>query len=143
MKTKLSGSEFVAEVSNVIRQELKCAKWIESLYNVFESRGEIRTFEELAFEAKSFQRLSRLFAAGISEDTAKKKVEVEIESTFKRFSQLLEQAASGLQDKDSEQLKKEFLTSTVDSFENMRVLLADFSKVKDFYLKKRDKGGFD
>ncbi|MFZ1081715.1 MAG: hypothetical protein WAO19_07300 [Candidatus Kryptoniota bacterium] len=141
MKTKLSGSEFVAEVPHALGQKLRFARWIELLYDVFDARGESRLFKKLASEAKSFQKLTRLVAVGISDDAAKKIVEGEIGSTLKRFCQLLGQAARCFQDENGEQFKKEFLGAAADSFENIRTLLEDFSKIKDFYLMKRDIGG--
>ena len=65
--------------------------------------------KKLASEAKSFQKLTRLVAVGISDDAAKKIVEGEIGSTLKRFCQLLGQAARCFQDENGEQFKKEFL----------------------------------
>ncbi|MGO9481173.1 MAG: hypothetical protein ACLP05_05270 [Candidatus Kryptoniota bacterium] len=143
MKRKKTGSEFVAEVSNALAQRLKCPEWIELLYDVLEKRGESQVFEELAFEGKSFQKLTRLFGAGISDEATKEKIEVEIGSALKRFYQLLERTASGFQEEDRKQFEREFLSPTASSFENVRTLLNDFSMVKDFYLLRRDKGSLN
>ena len=134
-----TGSEFIADVSHTIGVQLAYAKWIEAIYDGCERRGKIRVFEELAFEAKSFQKLTRVAAAGITDDSARKKIELEISESFKRFAGLLESVSDFL-DGDGEQFRKDFLVSMAASFGNIRTLLDDFSIIKQFYLIKRDAG---
>lgn len=102
--------------------------------------GNDNAFKQLAFEAKIFQRLSRLFAVGISDDNAKEKVKTEVENTLKRFSEMLENILDSLNENDKEDFRKEFLSRTANSPRNLIALLGDFSIVKDYYLVRRDKG---
>ncbi|HUI31109.1 MAG TPA: hypothetical protein VLX91_12925 [Candidatus Acidoferrales bacterium] len=135
-----SGSEFVIRVAASLGKKLIFEKWIELLYDVCESRDESRTFEELAFEAKSFRRLMRLLKSGISDREAREKVETEIQNTLKRFSALVESASTDFKESEREQFEIQFFGSASSSFENLTKLLDDFSRIKDFYLMKRDSG---
>jgi hypothetical protein len=138
LKTKPTGSEFVAQVSDSLGENLRFGKWVAMLYDACESRGENRVFNQLAFEAKSLQRLTRLSSKGISDNSAKDKVQTEISNTLQRFSQLLEQSSSLIQENDSRQFRMQFLGTSKESFDSLIGLLDDFVKVKDYYLKNRD-----
>lgn len=141
LKSELTGSEFVIHVSNAIGQELKFGEWIASFFDVFNSGAQSQIFEDFAFEAKSFQRLRRLLATGVSDKVAKEKIEVEIGATLKRFLALLEQAASSLGPNEREEFRKQFLDPSSSSSDSIVTLLDDFSKIKDFYLRERDARG--
>lgn len=132
-----NGKAFVVEISQVIKRKLKHPEWIEFLYNTSTTHG--GAFEQLAFEAKSFEKLRRLVAKGISDEAAKKKIEIELKAVTRRFSQLLEQAISSFHNEEKKQFKEKFLSPTPDSFKNINELLSDFAVVKDFYLINRDK----
>jgi hypothetical protein len=138
-EARLTGSEFVARVSRPPGQRLKFGEWVELLYDVFEAHGEGRAFEDIAFEAKSFQKLTRLLATGISDNAARAKVEVEIKGALERFIRLLERGSSNLQSNEREEFRKQFLGPAAP-IDNVMVLLGDFSKIKDFYLGEHDAG---
>ncbi len=138
LKTGLTGSEFVNQVSNSIGEKLRFGEWIALLFDVFNSSGENEMFNDLSFEAKSFQKLKRMLATGISDEAAKKKIELEIGATLKRFSSLLERGASYLASNERKEFLKQFLDFSSPSFDNVIALSEDFSKIKDFYLMERD-----
>lgn len=141
MRSKTNGHEFVAKVSDSLGEKLKFGEWVELLYDVLETNHGSRVFEKLSFEAKSYNRLARLFASGISNDSVKEKVGIEIQSALKRFAELLEQASDNLERRDRERFRKQFFEPTTEAFENITKLLDDFSKIKDFLLKERDEIG--
>ncbi len=131
----------MAKVSDSVGEKLKFGEWVELLYDVLEINPGSQVFEKISFEAKSYNRLARLFASGISNDSAKEKVGIEIQNALKRFAELLEQASDNLERRDRERFRKQFLEPTTEAFENMTKLIDDFSKIKDFFLKERDEIG--
>ncbi len=140
MNQKPNGSEFIASASAALGQKFWYGEWITALYDTCEKSDTLSLFDEIAFNAKSFQKIARLLSAGIPDDNAKRKVASELENSFKRFSMLLEKVLENFQEEQREKFRKEFLTPTADSFERMKMLLDDFAKIKDFYLVRRDKG---
>ena len=140
MKTTITGREFVGRVTNSINQQLEFPEWVSLLFDICQANSVIHVFDNLAFEAKSYQRLSKLLGTGISDNSAKAKIETESHNAIKRFSELLESIAPFIKEKKRAELEKKFFQLTPDSFESMVDLVADFSKVKDYYLIKRDSG---
>ena len=138
MKRKLSGSEFVAEVSASVVRNLVNVKWIELLYDACGDDERDRLFGDLAFEAKSYRKLSRLQEAGIADANARGKITTEIAGVLARFSHSLETISSQMNQHDGELFANRFLRSDPDSFANLIALVEDFSSIKDFYLAQRD-----
>jgi len=134
---RLAGSEFAARVSGSAGQDLRFGKWVALMYDVLLARDEFRTFEDLAFEAKSFQKLTRLLSTEVLDNSARDKVEAESKGAFERFIALLERATSSLQSHEREELGKQFLNPS-SSAGDVMALLDDFSKIKDFYLREHD-----
>ena len=139
MSQKLNGSELIALASATLGYKFECWEWIEVLYDACLETDTAFLFDALASNAKSFQKLTRLLAAGISDDKARKKVASELQDTFGRFSGLLERVLENCHENDGENFRKEFLIPSAESFEKMKTLLNDFARLKDFYLARRDK----
>ena len=152
-----TGNEFVASVSSTIAKRLKFEKWVSILYDVsthgatsgIESELEVKSgsnsgsdyaFRRLAFEAKTFQKLSRISIGRVADDVTRAKFTDEITNSLKRFTDILVSVADDLNDQDKENFKSEFLDPTEVSFGNLVGLLDDFSAIKDYYLFQRDEG---
>ncbi len=152
------GNEFVESVSSTLARKLKFEKWVSILYDAsiragtsdtedhMEARpgnkeGSDHTFKQLAFESKTFQKLSRISTSRVTDDNTKEKVNAEIEDSLKRFTDILGDVVDNLDKHDKENFKKEFLNPTKDQLANLLGLLDDFSTIKDYYLARRDEGG--
>ena len=136
---KISGSEFVSQVSNVLGQGIRQTRWIAILFDECTTGGEIQTFESLAFEAKSFQKLSRLSEKGMSNVAGSEKIELEMRSTMKRIIRLLDSVSMRLGEEARIDFRRQFRDDASPG--ELLTLLDDFAKIKDFYLRMRDKEG--
>lgn len=138
LEGKPTGREFLNLVAASVGKNLRFERWVEILYDVLEDGREGGAFEDLAFEAKAFHSLKRALVSGTANNTARKKVEVEIENALRRFSELLWRASNGFNEIDREEFRRLFLDTA--GVGNTIALLDDFSTIKDFYLKRRDTG---
>ncbi len=140
MNQKLSGVEFTDLIAETLGHSLKNAEFVAILFETCQLEGKSSTFKDLAFHAKSFQKIARLLTTDKVGEDAKLKARAELEGALKKFSGVLENVLSWLPKEKREAFHAEFLLPTPDSFLKLRGLLDDFARVKDFYLIERDKG---
>lgn len=102
--------------------------------------GMSAAFNDLAFYAKSFQKVTRLLSDEKLDDRTKEIAAEELKSLITKFTGSLEIILSSLTLEEREVLRSRFLTVTQDSFRNLRTLMDDFVEVKDYLLLERDEG---
>lgn len=140
MNPNLSGTEFVSQVTGTLGQKLENPELVAILFETCRSEGLATSFMDLALYAKSFQKIARLLSADRANDDTKDKARAELEGLVNKFSELVEKILSKLPEEKREEFQVNFLLPTPGSFRNLRELLNDFVKVKDFLLLERDKG---
>lgn len=138
MEKKTTGNEFVSQVIDMLGQGIKQARWIAILFDGCAASGEIQIFERLAFEAKSFQKLTRLSERGISNVAGREKIEVEMRSTMERITRHLDSVLMRLGEEARIDFQRQFRDDGLSG--ELLTLVDDFARIKDFYLRKRDKG---
>ncbi len=121
-------------------QSLENAELVAILFETCAREGMMSSFKELALYAKGFQKIARLLSADTANDDTKARARTELEGFIKKFSDLVERILSRLPKERREAFQINFLLPTPGSFRNLRALLNDFIKVKDFLLAERDKG---
>jgi BMFP domain-containing protein YqiC len=140
LNQNLSGAEFAAQLTETLGQKLENPELVAILFETCQSEGISASFKHLALYAKSFQKIARLLSTDRANDDTKNKVRAELEGLLKKFSELVERILSRLPKEKREEFQMNFLLPTPGSFRNLRELLNDFVKVKDFLLVERDKG---
>jgi hypothetical protein len=140
LNQNLNGTEFTALVAETIGQRLENAELVAILFETCTKEGMMSSFKELALYAKGFQKIARLLSADMANDETKAKARTELEGFIKKFSDLVERVLSRLPKEKRETFQVNFLLPTPGSFRNLRALLNDFIKVKDFLLVERDRG---
>lgn len=140
MNPNLSGAEFTARIVKALGQSLENPDLVAVLFETCEREGMLSSFKELALYAKSFQKIARLLSTDTVNDETKSTARTELEGFIKKFSDLVERILSRLPKEKRETFQVNFLLPTPGSFRNLRALLNDFVKVKDFLLLERDKG---
>ncbi len=111
------------------------------LYESSRDKGGLALFSDLAFVAKSFQKLKHLLDKGISDETLSSRLSKEAEDTFNKFLSLMSEAAEYLPDAEKKDLRDGFLAASGEAISKTVNLLEDFSVVKDFFLSRRDMEG--
>lgn len=139
MSRNLSGTELVARVAETTGAPLENQELVAVLFDTCDREGMSSSFKDLALYAKSFQKVSRLLSADRSNDDTKSTARTELEELLKSFSDLVETIVSKLPDERRSEYQTNFLLPTPESFRNLRTLLNDFVKVKDYFLTERDK----
>jgi len=134
------GKELADSVFSALGRQFTHRGTVEELYDGCAAAGNVFLIEEIAFVAKSYEKLSRLLEGRISDEDARAKVATELENTVARFLQLLERASDYLADDLRSQFKRTFLESSQHSFVEMMEILSDFSILKDYLLFSRDEG---
>lgn len=136
----MSGAEFTSVVVETLGQKLENPDLVAILFDTCSREGMMSSFKELALYAKSFQKIARLLSTDMANDETKAKARTELEGFIKKFSDLVERILARLPKERRETFQVNFLLPTPGSFRNLRALLNDFIKVKDFLLVERDKG---
>ncbi len=139
MSLQPDGKAFVDLVATTVGRELSYGKFLGMLYEHCSRSGKLSLFSDLAFVAKSFQKLKRLLEDGVSDETSKAKISHEAQDALQRFLSMLAEASDDLPGNEKEVFNREFLVRSQDSFERALGLLDDFSIVKDFFLSQRDR----
>ncbi len=83
-------------------------------------------------------KLSRVSQRGISISEGSEKIGVELRNTVDRFNGLLDTVLERLNEKSSTDFRLLFREG--GSSGELLALIADFAKIKDFYLTNRDNG---
>lgn len=139
MSPNPSGTEFVASVAESTGGPLENQELVAVLFDTCEREGMSASFKDLALYAKSFQKVARLLSADRSNDDTKSTARTELEGLLKSFSDLVETIVSKLPEDERSEYQTNFLQPTPGSFRNLRALLNDFGKVKDYLLEERDR----
>lgn len=140
MNESHDGDSFVTSVENSTGRRLSNGKTVGLLYDGCIKSDDLRTFDELAFVAKSFRKLNQRLSLGLPDEESRAKFRMELDEAVKRFRALLEKASATLDSDQRKNLVHGFLMLTPESFERMQSLMSDFSVVKDYYLIMRDSG---
>ena len=140
MNPSLSGTEFVGQVTGTLGHKLENPELVAILFETCRTEGMWTSFKDLALYAKSFQKIARLISTERVNDDTKNKARAELEGLIKKFSELVEKILSKLPEERRKEFRVNFLLPAPGSFRNLRELLNDFVKVKDFLLLERDKG---
>ena len=141
MKRHPDGKAFVVLVSSTTGRELHFGELIGELYESCSDKGCLALFSDLAFVAKSFQKLKHLLDKGISDETVNSRLSMEAEDTFNKFVSLLSEAADCLPDAEKKDMRDGFLAASGEAISKTVSLLEDVSGVKDFFLSRRDLEG--
>lgn len=140
MNQSQSGTEFAAKVAETTGQELENPEIVADLFETCEREGMMSSFKDLALYAKSFQKVARLLSTDRSNDDMKRSAKTELEGFLKNFSNTVEKIVFRLPPEKQKDYQTNFLLPTPGSFRNLRALLNDFVKVKDYMLAERDRG---
>ena len=140
MNQSQSGTEFAAKVAETTGQELENPEIVADLFETCEREGMMSSFKDLALCAKSFQKVARLLSTDRSNDDMKRSAKTELEGFLKNFSNTVEKIVFRLPPEKQKDYQTNFLLPTPGSFRNLRALLNDFVKVKDYMLAERDRG---
>lgn len=127
-------------MSETLGGKLENPELVAVLYDTCVKEGMPATFRDLALYAKSFQKVAKLLSTDRANDATKNTARAELEGLVKRFSDLIERILSRLPKEKREEVRTNFLLPSPSSFANLRALLNDFVKVKDYLLIERDKG---
>ncbi len=138
MSQQPDGRAFAVLVSSTVGKELNFPDEVGKLYEACSKSGQLSVFSDLAFLAKSFQKLSRLLEAGISDDDVKSRISGEAEDALKKFLDSLGKVRGCLPEDTGRDLLGKFLGANENAFSNALGLLEDFGIVKDFFLSRRD-----
>lgn len=133
------GKAFVDLVTSTVGQELNYGVFVGMLYEYCSRGNMLSLLGDLAFAAKSFQKLKRLMEAAGFDETSRVRISNEAQEALKKFLNLLSEAADNFPDGDRESFRREFLDMSQSSLERALGLLDDFSLVKDFFLSQRDR----
>lgn len=139
MKRKLSGTDLTARIEEALGSKLDNPGAVALLFDTCSGEGRLQAFKELAMYAKSLQKIAKLLSTDRIDDAARDAAKHELGALLKRFSDLVESVASKLPDEKRDEVRRDFLLPTEESSANLRTLLKDFMKVKDFLLIERDK----
>lgn len=138
-KIETNGKELIENAEAVLGKKFEFEEWISVLFDACRRSEDTRLFEDLAFHAKSFQKLYRLMNSSKADSSEKSGVASELKGSLTRFSHMLEKAIDYLPPESSGAFRQQFLTPSNGAFENMRKLIDDFGRLKDFLLIRRDK----
>ncbi len=139
MKPKLTGDEFVALVEESSATKLSHPQAVSSLYESSAQLDDLSGFGDLALYAKSFQKVSRLLSAGKANDETVSTAKGELESLMNKFLNVMRRLSDAVPTVKRDELSSAYLSPTPQSLENLQSLMIDFSKVKDYMLRQRDR----
>ncbi len=137
MNLDLSGNEFAALVAQRLGRRLENPEAIAAFYDLALRVGKTTDFNDLAFYAKSYQKVARLLSNERADDRTKYTATEELKSLVVRFTGLAEGILAKLPDEEGDRLRSRYFVLTQDSFRNLQTLISDFAEVKDFMLLER------
>ncbi len=140
MNRSRSGAEFAKLLAGTLGQELDNAGLVAEMWDVCERERKTSAFNELAMYAKSFQKIAKLLSTDRLNEETRAKVSDELEACVTAFAALAENILSALPDDRKDELGINLILPTPGSYRNLKGLLNDFIRVKDFLLVERDGG---
>lgn len=140
MGRDLNGAELTRRVEETLGSKLKNAEFVAALFDTCNREGIPESFRDLGLYAKSFQKVAKLLSADGVDSATGDKARTELEGFLKKFSDLVASILSKIPPEEAADIRARFLLPTAESFTNLKGLLDDFVKVKNFMLVERDRG---